>query len=80
MNKELLLADLAKLLMTHTVLLDDSICLDDELYWDSLAQISIIASIRTHYNVCIQYAELMACTTLGNLFQLIATKKHAVFA
>lgn len=78
MNKHILLVDIAKLFMTHPILLDDSICFNDEIYWDSLSQISIIAAIRTHYNVTIHYAELMACETLGELFNLIETRLETV--
>ncbi len=80
MNKDLLLTDLATLLMVDKNLLVDSIYLNDELYWDSLSLISTVAAIYQRYGVTVQGVELMQCETIGDIFSLIGKREQAACA
>ncbi len=78
MNKNYLLSDLAKLLEVDKNLLVDSICLDEELYWDSLSKVSTVAAINRHYNVSVNYLELLNCESIADIFILIENKSALV--
>ncbi|MFJ1267377.1 phosphopantetheine-binding protein [Legionella lytica] len=80
MDKDLLLTDLAILLMVDKKLLVDSIYLNDELYWDSLSLISTVAAIYQRYGVNVHGVELMRCETIGDIFSLIENIKQSACA
>ena len=74
MNKELLLNDLAQLLMINVDLLNDSFLLKEQGLWDSLAVVSTVAVIDQHYNHSVKGSELMKCSNIGDIFHLIESK------
>ena len=42
--------------------------------WDSLALLSILALVDGNYNVQVSGKEVQACTTIEDLFKLVAAK------
>ena len=74
MNKENLLHDLSRFLDVERSLINESIELNEEAYWDSLTMISTITSAKNHYGVNLSARELLSCDTIGDIFILIEQK------
>lgn len=76
MNIEILLTELAKLLETDR----ESVTLDYPLAgfgnWDSLAIVSMIATIDAIFNVSVKGNEIEQCKTVKDIFILIEHKKN----
>ena len=71
MNKENLLIDLSRFLEVERSLLNESIAFNEEAYWDSLAMISTITSVKNHYGLTLSARELLSCKTIGALLHLV---------
>lgn len=71
MNRENLLIDLSRFLEVERALLNESIMLNEEAYWDSLSIVSTIISIKNHYGVTVSAKELLSCETIGSIIKLI---------
>lgn len=74
MKKELLLKDLAQLLMVNVDLLNNTFLLKDQGLWDSLSVVSTVAVIDQHYKISVKGTELISCQSIGDIFNLIENK------
>ncbi|MBV9576546.1 MAG: acyl carrier protein [Gammaproteobacteria bacterium] len=76
MKTEAVFTELARLLEIDRVELTLRTPLAGCGNWDSLAVVSMMATIDTHFNVTVKGHEVEQCKTINDLFLLIEHKKQ----
>lgn len=81
MNRDQIVADLTPLF--HTVFNNADIVITDDLnaekvdQWDSLTHLNMIAEVEKHFGVKFKLKELIGMKNVGDMIDLILSKKGA---
>jgi len=78
MNKQLIRAEIAKLLDLPLSAITDELLISEEGGWDSIVTVSFIAFLITECDCRMEIDELMAIPTVGDLWEVIETKVGVV--
>ena len=74
MNKNLIRAEIAKLLDLPLSAIIDELPISEESGWDSIVTVSFIAFLITECDCRMEIEALMAIPTVGDLWEVIETK------
>jgi acyl carrier protein len=74
MKEQLLLDDFAQLLNIPEDSINKSVHLSKHPYWDSIAMLSIMGAIDSHYGIVISGVELMKAAYVQDIFNIINNK------
>jgi acyl carrier protein len=74
MNKNLICAEIAKLLDLPLSAITDELPISEESGWDSIVTVSFVAFLITEFDCRMEIEELMATLTVGDLWGRIETK------
>jgi len=69
--------ELSNLLMLPIEQVTNDLSLSALGQWDSFTVVSLMGAITQHFNLVVSAEELMQCQSIGNIFNLIETKKVA---